>query len=186
MKLQKIEKTYHGKYLKYYDLTYENKAGKEKHYEIVSRHEISDVSDLGNHVSGVSIVATYKGKLLLLKEFRMGVGKEIYNLCAGMIEPGETLEKCIRRELFEETGLKSVKILDVLEPSYAAVAISDVLTQIAFVEVDGEISAAYQSANEQIEANFYTREQVQELLKTERFSSRAQIAAYFFTRGAIG
>ena len=58
MKLQKIDKTYHGKYLKYYDLTYENKTGKEKHYEIVSRHEIKDISDLGNHVSAVSIVAT--------------------------------------------------------------------------------------------------------------------------------
>ena len=32
MKLQKIEKTYHGKYLKYYDLTYENKAGKDGAY----------------------------------------------------------------------------------------------------------------------------------------------------------
>ena len=185
MKLQKIDKTYSGKYLKYYDLTYENKAGKEKHYEIVSRHEIHDVSDLGNHVSGVSIVATYQGKLLLLKEYRMGVGREIYNLCAGMIEPEETMEDCIKRELFEETGLTSVKIKDILEPSFASVAISDVLTQIAFVEVEGDISSDNQSMNEQIEANFYTREQVTELLKTERFSSRAQVAAYFFTKGAI-
>lgn len=185
MKLQKIDKTYSGKYLKYYDLTYENKAGKEKHYEIVSRHEIRDVSDLGNHVSGVSIVATYQGKLLLLKEYRMGVGREIYNLCAGMIEPEETMEDCIKRELFEETGLTSVKIKDILEPSFASVAISDVLTQIAFVEVEGDISCDNQSMNEQIEANFYTREQVTELLKTERFSSRAQVAAYFFTKGAI-
>ena len=75
----------------------------------------------------------------------MGIGREIYNLCAGMIEPGETLEECIKRELFEETGLKSVRILDILEPSYAAVAISDVLTQIAFVEVEGEISSENQS-----------------------------------------
>lgn len=185
MKLQKIDKTYSGKYLKYYDLTYENKAGKEKHYEIVSRHEIQDASDLGNHVSGVSIVATYQEKLLLLKEYRMGVGREIYNLCAGMIEPGETMEECIRRELFEETGLTSVKIADILEPSYASVAISDVLTQIAFVEVEGQISSDNQSMNEQIEANFYTRDQVRELLKTQRFSSRAQVAAYFFAKGAI-
>ena len=120
-----------------------------------------------------------------MKEYRMGVGREIYNLCAGMIEPGETMEECIRRELFEETGLTSVKITDILEPSYASVAISDVLTQIAFVEVEGQISSDNQSMNEQIEANFYTRDQVRELLKTQRFSSRAQVAAYFFAKGAI-
>ena len=64
-----MEKVKDGKYLKNYELIYINKAGKEKHYEIVSRHEIQDASDLGNHVSGVSIVATYQEKLLLLKEY---------------------------------------------------------------------------------------------------------------------
>lgn len=177
-----MEKVKDGKYLKNYELTYLNKAGREKKYEIVSRSEISGPDALGKRVSGVSIVAYYKDKLLLLREFRMGVNRYIYNLCAGMLEEGESMEECIQRELYEETGLSVKKIRTVLPPSFAAVAFSDVKTQIAFVDVEGNFED-HTSDNEQIDAKFYTKEEVRELLETEEFSSRAQMAAYFFTIG---
>ncbi|MCH5255916.1 MAG: NUDIX hydrolase [Lachnospiraceae bacterium] len=179
MKLIGLKKVRDGKYLKNYELTYLNKKGNEKVYEIVSRHEIEDEKALGNVVSGVSIVAYYEDKLMLLKEFRMGVNNYIYNLCAGMIEEGESIEECIERELYEETGLKVKRIIQILRPSYSAVAISDIKTQIAFVEVEGGFED-HSSENEMIEAKFYNKEEVKELLETEEFSSRAQMAAYFF------
>ena len=110
----------------------------------------------------------------------MGVNRYIYNLCAGMIEEGESMEECISRELYEETGLSVKRIRTILPPSFAAVAFSDVKTQIAFVEVEGNFED-HTSDNEQIDAKFYSREEVRELLETEEFSSRAQMAAYFFT-----
>lgn len=179
MQLIKMEKVKDGRYLKNYELTYQNKAGKEKKYEIVSRKELSDTTEIGNHVSGVSIVATKDNKLLLLREFRMGVNKFIYNLCAGMIEEQESIEDCIRRELYEETGLKVKAFKEILPPSYSAVAISDIKTYIAFVEAEGEFED-HTSDNELIEAAFYTKEEVKELIANCEFSSRAQMAAYFF------
>lgn len=182
MQFIKFEKVKDGKYLKNYEITYQNKAGRVKKYEIVSRRELSGIEDVGGTPSGVSIVATKGDKLLLLHEFRMGVNRSIYNLCAGMIEDGESIEACIARELYEETGLSVKTIQKILPPSYAAVAISDTTTYIAFVEVEGEFSD-HSSENEQIEAAFYTKEEVTELLETEPFSSRAQMAAYYFTLG---
>lgn len=179
MELINIKKAKDGKYLKNYELTYLNKAGKEKTYEIVSRRELATPQDLGGKTSGVSIVATANHQLLLLKEFRMGVNREVYNLVAGMIEEGETIEDCIRRELYEETGLSVKNIIKILPASYAAVAISDTSTNIAFVEVDGKFSD-HTSENEQIKPQFYTKEQIKELLKTESFSSRCQLVAYLF------
>ena len=184
MKLIKMEKVKDWKYLKNYELTYRNKAGKEKTYEIVSRKELSGIEDIGQKVSGLSIAAVNGDKLLLLREFRMGVNKIVYNLCAGMIEEGESLEQCIRRELYEETGLQVKRIIDILPASYAAVAISDTKTSIVFVEAEGEFED-HTSDNEWIEAGFYTKEEVRELLKTAEFSSRAQIIAYFFARGVL-
>ncbi|GFH89218.1 NADH pyrophosphatase [Lachnospiraceae bacterium] len=184
MKLIKMEKVKDGKYLKNYELTYRNKAGKEKTYEIVSRKELSGIEDIGQKVSGLSIAAVNGDKLLLLREFRMGVNKIVYNLCAGMLEEGESLEQCIRRELYEETGLQVKRIIDILPASYAAVAISDTKTSIVFVEAEGEFED-HTSDNEWIEAGFYTKEEVRELLKTAEFSSRAQIIAYFFARGVL-
>lgn len=179
MKLLGMEKVKDGKYLKNYELTYINKAGKEKKYEIVSRSEISGPEAIGQRMSGISIVAYHEDKMLLLREFRMGVNRFVYNLCAGMINDGESLEECIQRELYEETGLNVKNIRCILPPSFAAVAFSDVKTQIAFVDVEGSF-ADHTSENEQITACFYGKEEVRELLETEEFSSRAQIAAYFF------
>lgn len=179
MEFLKFEKVRDGKYLKNYEITYLNKFGREKKYEIVSRRELQGIEDVGGKPSGVSIVATCAGKLLLLHEFRMGVNRKIYNLCAGMLEPDESIEDCITRELFEETGLHVRSIKKILPPSFAAVAFSDTTTYIAFAEVEGTFED-HTSENEQIDAGLYTRDEVSRLLETELFSSRAQMAAYFF------
>lgn len=184
MEFIRLEKVKDGKYLKNYELTYLNEAGREKTYEIVSRKEISSPEELGSRVNGVSIIALHQDKLLLLREFRMGVNKTIYNLCAGMLEDGETMEECISRELYEETGLKVKRLIDILPASYAAVAISDTKTHIAIVEAEGSFSD-HSSENEKIEAGFYSRDEVRHLLKHEEFSSRAQLAAYFFAKGKL-
>ncbi len=84
MQLQKMSKVRDGKYLKTYELTYLNKAGKEKVYEIVSHTNMEDPAQLGKRVSAMSIAAHRGDKLLLLREYRMGVGRYVYNLCAGM------------------------------------------------------------------------------------------------------
>ena len=166
MKLLHMEKVRDGKYLKNYELLYENRAGRQKTFELVSRKDLKGPADLGKEISGVSIVAFQDKKMLLLREFRMSLNKEIFNLCAGMLEEGETIEDCIRRELYEETGLKLVK------------------TCIAFVETQGECSD-HASENEQIRARFYDAKEIRELLGTAEFSSRSQMAAYFFASGMI-
>lgn len=185
MELIRFEKVKDGRYLKNYELTYLNKLGREKKYEIVSRRELAGADDLGSSPSGVSIVATNDDRLLLLHEFRMGVNRSVYNLCAGMLEEGEDIETCIARELYEETGLRVRKIKKILPPSFAAVAFSDTTTYIAFVGVEGDFEDN-SSENEQIEAGFYTREEVNALIDSGApFSSRAQMAAYFFTLGGL-
>ncbi|MCH5269890.1 MAG: NUDIX hydrolase [Lachnospiraceae bacterium] len=184
MKFLNLKKVWNGRYLKLYELTYLNKAGREKYYEMVSHKELNDFSDIGRKTSGISIVAICEDKLLLLKEFRMAVGRTIYNLCAGMLEEGESMADCIRRELYEETGLHLKKIHKILPAAFAAVSLSDIKNQIAFVEVEGEFSD-HSSDNEDIQAALYTKEEVSRLLETEEFSSRAQIVAYFFSEGKL-
>ncbi len=181
MQFLDLKKAFQGKYLNVYELRYLNRGGKEKKYEMISYNEMTSPEELGKKTNGISIVATVDGKLLLLREFRMAACKEIYNLCAGMVEEGETIEESIRRELYEETGLSLKKIIDILPPSYAAVGFSDVRTRICFVEAEGELSF-HGSDNEQIKAGLYTPDEVEALLRTEEFSSRSQFAAYTFVR----
>lgn len=192
MKLLGMKKRFEGKYLHGYELTYENRAGREKTFEMVSRSPLRDPSEIGTHVSGVTIVAWKNDRLLLLKEFRMSVNRTIYNLCAGMLEEGESVEDCARRELYEETGLRVARFLDILPPSYSAVGFSDTATWLVFLEAEGKprtgaacTDCPRLSENEEISADFYTREQIGEMLKTETFSSRSQTVAWFFKNGGL-
>lgn len=45
------------------------------------------------------------GKILVLENYRYPVGKRMIELVAGLIEPGEDIEKAAFRECEEETGL---------------------------------------------------------------------------------
>src|SRR3954468_22276291 len=47
-------------------------------------------------------------RLVLEKEFRVPVGDYVVGFPAGLLEPGEAVEDCVRRELLEETGLEVV------------------------------------------------------------------------------
>ncbi|MCI8292916.1 MAG: NUDIX hydrolase [Hespellia sp.] len=177
--LNSMKKTRNTPYLKNYTLNYTNSLGNEKIYEMVSNFDHECLEDIGKQVSGVAIAGRHNDQILLCKEFRMGVNQFVYNLPAGHIDEGEDAETCARRELYEETGLSILKILDILPPSYAAPDFSDILSWTVFAEVDGEFSD-HTGADEWIEPGFYTRTQAAELLKTSKFTIRAQLITHSF------
>ena len=180
--LNSMEKTRNTRFLKNYTLNYTNTEGGEKIYETVSNFDYDTPEQLGESVSGVVIVGRKGDKLLLCKEFRMGVNHFVYNMPAGHIDEGESVEECARRELYEETGLSIVRIEEILPPSYASPDLSDSSAYVAFAEVDGEISD-HTEADEWIQPGFFSREEVREMLFPERFSGRAQMAAWYFCNG---
>ena len=60
-----------------------------------------------------------KGNVLLVRQYRHAVDKELLELPAGSIDPGETPEQAAIRELREETGYRPSK-LDALGGFYSA------------------------------------------------------------------
>lgn len=187
MKLIDFKKVKDGKFIKNYELKYLNNDGKEKIFEIISHNDYESAFEIGQKSSGVSIVALDESleKMLILKEFRMGVNKQIYNLCAGRMEKGETPEDCIKRELLEESGLELKRVVRILPPSFAAVALSDIKNQIAIVVVKGAPTGKNASANEWIVPDMYSKSEALKLVENEEFTSRAQLATYMFAMGAF-
>ena len=61
----------------------------------------------------------------------------IYNFPAGLIDPGESVEESARRELWEETGLRLVRIDDILDNSYRAVGFSNERNVCVFGVAEG-------------------------------------------------
>lgn len=48
--------------------------------------------------------------VLLLRQYRYAAGGPIWEVPAGVLEPGESPETCARRELLEETGARAERI----------------------------------------------------------------------------
>ena len=60
---------------------------------------------------GVAILALDDAnRVLLIRQYRYAVGETIWELPAGMLEPGELPEACAERELEEETGYRAERI----------------------------------------------------------------------------
>ena len=61
--------------------------------------------EIVEHDDCVAVVALdAEQKVLLVRQFRKAVEKELLEIPAGGIDPGEDAEDCVRREMREETG----------------------------------------------------------------------------------
>jgi ADP-ribose pyrophosphatase len=49
-------------------------------------------------------------QVLLIRQYRYAAGGPIWEVPAGVLEPGESPEECARRELREETGARAERI----------------------------------------------------------------------------
>jgi 8-oxo-dGTP pyrophosphatase MutT (NUDIX family) len=56
------------------------------------------------------IPVTPEGRVVLIRQFRHGVGRVTLEVPGGEVEPGETPEACAARELQEETGYRASAI----------------------------------------------------------------------------
>lgn len=185
MDYQKIEKVYAGKFLDYYNVTYRDREGKEKVYEMVSRdHELHCDTQLHDHPTDAVVMIINDPtdeNILLVREFRCELGKVIFGLPAGLIDPGETAEECAVRELKEETGLDMVEVRDVLKGAFCAVGISNETTSCVLGTATGQLSHL-DTEGEEIDAAWYTKEEVRELIRTEHFGSWAQAYCYMWSK----
>lgn len=185
MKFQSIKKIHAGKFIHRYDITYETEDGSEKVYEMISRDPaIRTQEELqgGEPDAVVLIMHDESGERILLnREFRLAVGKWVYNFPAGLIDPGETPEESARRELREETGLELVAIRDRMALSHSAVGFSNE-SNICLVGTAAGTFARSSSVVEEIQAGWYTKQQVRELLAEEVFAARTQAYCYLWSK----
>ncbi len=181
MKYQGIRKIHEGKFITRYDVDYITEEGHAKTYEIISRNKnIQTLEELQNRVpdSVVMILTDESGeKILINREYRMAMAQWMYNFPAGLIDPGESPEESARRELWEETGLKLIRIDDVLDNSYSAIGFSNERNVCVFGAAAGEFHKSTSDA-EEIKAGWYTKEEIKKLLRTEAFAARTQAYCY--------
>ena len=122
-----------------------------------------------------------KSKILINREFRLAPGKWVYNFPAGLIDPGETPEEAATRELWEETGLHLDSVDDFIPASYSAVGFSNEKNVCIVGTASGEFEKSTSSV-EEIEAGWFTKDEIKELLQKETFAARTQAYCYLWSK----
>lgn len=76
------------------------------------------------HPGGVAIVPVIDHNVILIRQFRITIERELIELPAGLLEAGEEPIDCAARELEEEIGYRAEKLLP-LASFYSSVGFAD-------------------------------------------------------------
>jgi len=73
--------------------------------EVILPNGRKSTREIVEHPGAVAVVAiTDKGEILMVRQYRKAIERDLLEIPAGKLEKGESSETCVKRELMEETG----------------------------------------------------------------------------------
>ena len=175
VKIKKISTIADTPYLKLYNAEYTNKFGTTKNWSIASRKSKETIENIffngeEGKIDAVIVVATHvdEEKLVVIKQFRVPLNDYVYEIPAGLIDPGEDFETTVRRELKEETGLDLVEIDYEKTKSkvYISTGMTDESVALVYCSCNGEISYDNLEDDEDIEVKLVSKEEAKEIISS--------------------
>ncbi len=174
-----------------FSVSYEDRKGRRRGWQMVSRHDHPKCLTGKIQHPDATIIVPYHGeekKLVVIKEFRIPVGGYMYGFPAGLIDPGEALSQTAGRELYEETGLRLVRVYRHSPAVFSSAGITDEAISMVFTEVAGTPNIRNTSDSEDIEIFLMDRAEVRRLLKRADivFGARAWLVMDAYVRMGNG
>jgi ADP-ribose pyrophosphatase len=121
-----------------------------------------------------------KDKIVLIRQFRFPINKEIWEIPAGKLDKGEKPEIGAKRELKEETGYEAKEVKKIgefyLSPGYS--------TEYMYLFLARGLKKGEQSLDkgEKIkEVKIFSKKEVLEMIKTRKIVDAKTILALFFS-----
>lgn len=125
------------------------------------------------HSGGVGIVPVVDGNVILIRQFRISIERELIELPAGRLEPNENPMECASRELEEEIGYRAKKLIPIAS-YFASVGNSNERMHL-FLALDLEKTERHLEADERIREVVLSVEQVKKKLAKQEFEDSKTI-----------
>ena len=125
------------------------------------------------HPGGVAIVPVLEDRLILIRQFRIAIGRELVELPAGLLEPDEEPIRCAARELQEEIGYRAQELIP-LASYYSSVGFADERMHI-YLALGLEKTKSSQDAGERIQEVLMPLEHIRARLAAQEFEDAKTI-----------
>ena len=144
------------------------------------------VREYVRHLGGVGIVPVIDGNVILIRQFRISIEREIIELPAGRLEPDEEPMSCAARELEEEIGYRAKRLIPIAS-YYSSVGFTNERMYL-FLALDLEQTERRLESDERIREVFLPLKTIKEKLANQEFEDAKTIVglrealAYFERR----
>ncbi len=133
------------------------------------------------HPKAVAIVPCIdENHILMVRQYRYAVQEETLEVPAGKVDPVESIEEAVSRELFEETGYKANNISKLIS-YYPAIAYSNEVIEI-FVANELERVSSVQDTDEISKIEIVTISEALEMIKDGMIKDGKTIISLLFFR----
>jgi ADP-ribose pyrophosphatase len=127
--------------------------------------------------SAVMMPVDSRGRILLVRQYRLPARQYLWELPAGRLDPGESLLKAAKRELAEETGFKAKK-WDKLAEFYPSPGfLSEKMT--IFLATELTAGEATPMEDERIEVRWFSRRELGEWIQTGKIKDAKTMIGFY-------
>ena len=126
--------------------------------------------------SAVMMPVDEKGRILLVRQYRLPARRYLWELSAGRIDPGETPLKAAKRELLEETGYRAKKWTKLVKFYPSPGFVEEAMT--IFIAQDLTAGQAQPMEDERIECAWFTLKQMAGMIEKGEIQDAKTIIGY--------
>ncbi len=129
--------------------------------------------------SAVMMPVDDRDRVLLVKQFRLPAQRDLWELPAGRVDPGESPLDAAKRELREETGFEARKWIELVSfwvsPGYVDERMN------LFLALDLLEGEQHPMPDERIEMRWFPRKELGDLIRTGEIQDAKTIIGYFLS-----
>lgn len=132
--------------------------------------------------SAVMMPVDARGRILLVRQYRLPARRYLWELSAGRLDPGETVLKAARRELAEETGYRAKKWKKLTafwaSPGYVAEKMT------IYLATELTEGAAKPMEDERIRTRWFTPREIEKMIREGKIADAKTIIGYFLWKNS--